>query len=64
MTGPDHEPVIRANYSGISGEGQESARNLPFAGVIWRTVMPNLPFPSLNRSSPTGVSWAMKNRLD
>ena len=35
-------PVIRVNYSGISGEGQESARNLPFPGVIWRTAMPQL----------------------
>jgi len=42
-------PVIRVNYSGISGEGQESARNLPFPGVTWRTAMPQLQtFPTSN----------------
>jgi len=47
MTGIWATSVIRVNYSGISGEGQESARNLPFPGVIWRTAMPHkLPFPS------------------
>jgi len=34
-------PVIQVNYSGFSGEGQESARNLRFLGVIWRTAMPH-----------------------
>jgi len=29
-------------FSGTSGEGQESARNLPFPGVIWMTAMPHL----------------------
>ena len=41
MSGLGPIPVIRVNYSGISGEGQESARNLPFPGVIWRTAMPH-----------------------
>ena len=49
MSGMWATPVIRVNYSGISGEGQESARNLTFPGVIWRTEMPhNLPFTSGN----------------
>jgi hypothetical protein len=41
MSGMWATPVIRVNYSGISGEGQEKARNLPFLGVIWRTAMPH-----------------------
>jgi len=32
MSGMWATPVIRVNHSGISGEGQESARNLPFPG--------------------------------
>ena len=42
MSGMWATPVIRVNYSGISGKGQESARNLLFPGVIWRTAMPQL----------------------
>ena len=53
MSGMWATPVIRVNYSGISGEGQESARNLPFPGVIWRTAMPQLQtFPPTKKGDP------------
>jgi hypothetical protein len=32
-------PVIRVNYSGISGEGQKSDLNFPFPSSNWRTIM-------------------------
>jgi len=39
-------------FSGTSGERQESARNLPFPGVIWMTAMPQLQtFPTSNMYS-------------
>ena len=40
MSGMWATPVIRVNYSGISGEGQESNLDLPFPRAIWKTTMP------------------------
>jgi hypothetical protein len=45
MSGMWATPVSRDNYSGISGEGQESAPNSPFPGGLGTERMPhNLPF--------------------
>jgi len=47
MSGMWATPVIRVNYSGISGEGQESNLDLSFPKAIWKTTMPQLrTFPS------------------